>query len=146
MNIDDKLDPEGELLPLDRYIEIHIAAARQLNRLKDQVEQRELNSVKLSTPQSHPPTLTHGDEDVEALNSGPSGEQLRVRIEHDVNMAAIISSAYQKDNTCSKVLSNPKAHLHLGIKDKLIWTKCEGNTDDEATTKRQARKLELIKE
>jgi hypothetical protein len=35
VNVDAKLDPEGSLLPLDRYIEICTVAARQSTRLKD---------------------------------------------------------------------------------------------------------------
>jgi hypothetical protein len=31
VNVDTKLDPEGELLPLDRYVEIRTTAARQSN-------------------------------------------------------------------------------------------------------------------
>jgi hypothetical protein len=51
----------------------------------------------------HPSPVTQEDEDIEALNSRASGEQLHVRMESEVNMAAIISSIYKKVSSVSPV-------------------------------------------
>src|SRR6266481_7209083 len=43
-----KLDPDTELLPVQQYVELHSAVARQSCRLAEQVEQRMLDSDQMN--------------------------------------------------------------------------------------------------
>jgi transposase InsO family protein len=119
---DARLDPDGELLPAQRYVEIRTAVMRRSNRLKERVEQRVLDSQQMNnegvaTPETSP------DNDLLAIESGADGQSLRVSVERDVNLARIVRKWYHEDTVFAKILQNPEAHPRFGISHGLIWTK-----------------------
>ena len=63
VSVDAKLDPNGELLPVQRYIELCSAAARRSCRLVEQTEQRVLDSIQLNA-ESSPIPMGPDDNDL----------------------------------------------------------------------------------
>jgi hypothetical protein len=66
---------------------------------------------------------------VEALTSGPNGEILCVRVECKVNMPAIISGTYKKDNTFFKSVIQSQCA-------PVFWDKEQADLDKKSAWKR----------
>ena len=69
------------------------------------------------------------DDDPPAFMSGADGQSLRVSVERDINLARFVQAHYHKDPLFMKVHHHLEAHLHIGIKDRLIWTKNQMGRD-----------------
>ena len=81
MSADAKLDPDGELLPIQHYVELCSVAARQAHHLAEQTEQHVLNSDQMNAMSS--PTFVGPDNDDSplAIQAGADGQSLRTCIE-----------------------------------------------------------------
>ena len=78
---DEILDPDGELLPVKRFIEIRTNVIRKSRRLKDKpsdalAESVAINNTDTTTNSSSSPD----DDDVVAINSGNDEESLHTCI------------------------------------------------------------------
>jgi hypothetical protein len=119
MNTDARLDPDGEMLPTDRYMEVKTAATRWSNRLtkkKDAqtVESEEMNdSTRRVLPEETPPLKDNDNITVTAASS--DGTTLRTKIESSRDLPKILGEAYHKGAMFSKIMAHPKAHKNFGI-------------------------------
>ena len=75
MTADVWLDPEGDLLPIQRYVEIRATIARWSRRLAEQVKQRVLNSDQMNEGGVDDPNDIPGDEPL-AIVSGADSQSL----------------------------------------------------------------------
>ena len=80
VSADAKLDPEAELLPVQWYIEIHSAAARQSHHLAGRVKQRVLDSAELNQGTTEVPSEPSDDAPL-AFESGVDGQSLHTHVE-----------------------------------------------------------------
>ena len=126
VNTDVRLDPTGDLLPTDRFVELHSAASHRSKQLQEQTEERVLESEALQVDkESHSDSgdiIGEGDN-IEAINASNDGLELRSRVESGINLVKLIQGAYRKDAILSKVLEAPREHPRFGVRDDLIWTK-----------------------
>ena len=90
MSMDAKLDPDGELLPVQHYVELHSAAARWSRRLAEQTEQRVLNSDQLNAMSSPTSMGPDNDDSPLAIQAGADGQSLCTHIEWQVDLACIV--------------------------------------------------------
>jgi hypothetical protein len=129
VNIDIKLDPDGDTLPLDRLTELkqkemRISAACKSQRLKDHIEPREIEAIELASPT--PETVLQSqedDEDVLVFESNSDGTNLRQRIERDNSFLTIVTWNYSKDNLFNKVIQDINAHKRFSLCNDLLFTK-----------------------
>ena len=80
LDTDAKLDPEAELLPIQRYVEICSAAARRSRCLAGRVKQRVLDSAELNQGTTEVPSEPSDDAPL-ALESGVDGQSLCMHVE-----------------------------------------------------------------
>jgi hypothetical protein len=126
MNADARLDPDGELLPTDRYMELKTAATRQSNCLVEKKEARIMeskgmnNSNRRALPKRTLPSID--DEDIVVTAASSDGTTLRTKVENSVDLPKILCEVYH-DTMFSKIMAHPKAHNKFRIRDGLIWTK-----------------------
>ena len=83
------LNPKGELLPVERFVEIRTNAIRKSHRLKDKpsdavAESVVINNTNITTDSSSSPD----NDDVIAINSGNDKESLHTRIEQSFNLTS----------------------------------------------------------
>jgi hypothetical protein len=127
VNIDVRLDPEMETLPLDRKAELEqttrTAATRRSARLPERMEPREIEAIKLREPSAPPESAVDSPPEVLAIEASADGHNLRARLEGDTDFLVLVKEGYKNDSTLSKVLEQPEAHPRFGVKDQLIWTK-----------------------
>ena len=78
VNADIRLDPDGELLPTDCYMELHTAATRQSRRLAEWQESCHIEAeiLNASDGQSPPSKDTSSIDDVTAIAAGNDGKSL----------------------------------------------------------------------
>ena len=78
VNADIRLDPDGKLLPTDRYMELHAAATRQSKRLAERQESRHIKAEILNPghKQSPPSKDTSSIDDVTTIAAGNDGKSL----------------------------------------------------------------------
>ena len=81
VSADVKLDPDGELLPIQRYVELHSAATRWSCRLAEQTEQCVLDSIQLNTESSLIPVGPDEDDSPLAIRAGADGQSLHTHLE-----------------------------------------------------------------
>ena len=81
VSADAKLDPDGELLPVQHYVKLCLAAARQSRRLAEQTEQCVLDSIQLNTESSLIPVGPDEDDSPLAIRAGADGQSLRTHVE-----------------------------------------------------------------
>ena len=87
VSTDAQLDPDGELLPVRRYVKVHAATARRSRHLAEKLEQHVLESDQMnewpreSTVQPVVSENTPPDQPPLAIKSGADGESLRAHIE-----------------------------------------------------------------
>jgi hypothetical protein len=127
VNIDARIDPEMETLPLDRKIELetalHTAATRRSTRLQGNREPRQAEANKVKGGGATSNTGSETLNDVETLDSTTEGIPLQTSVEQRFNIIPIIKEGYKTDSTFKKVLENPKSHRRFGVQDGIIWTK-----------------------
>jgi Integrase zinc binding domain len=127
VNADARLDPYGELLPTNRYMELKTAVTRQSSRLAEKkepqiMESEEMNdSARRALLEDTPPSKDNDDITVTAASS--DGTTLRTKVEGCMDLPKIPHDAYHKDTMFSKIMAHPDAHKKLGIWDGLIWAK-----------------------
>ena len=110
VSADAKLDPDGELLPVQRYVELRSAAARRSRRLAEQTEQCVLDSIQLNTKSSPIPVGPDDDNLPLAIWAGANGQSLRTHVERQVDLACIVQKHYHEDPVFAKILVHPDAH------------------------------------
>jgi Integrase zinc binding domain len=127
VNADARLDPGGELLPTDRYMELKTAVTRQSSRLTEKKEGRIIESKEMndSAQQALPDeTLPSRDNNNIAVTAGSSdGTTLRTKVKGSMDLPKILCDTYHKDTMFSTIMAHPDAHKKFGIQDGLIWTK-----------------------
>ena len=110
MSADAKLDPDGELLPVQHYIELCSAAARWSRCLAEQTEQHVLNSVQLNAESSPIPVEPDEDDSPLAIQAGADGQSLHTHVERQVDLMRIVRKHYHEDPVFAKILVHPDAH------------------------------------
>ena len=127
VNADARLDPDGELLPTDRYMELKTAATRRSDHLAEKKEARIMeseamnDSAQQALPEGTPPS--EDDDDIAVTTASSDGTTLRTKVESSMDLPKILHDAYHKDAMFSKIMAHPDAHKKFGIRDGLIWTK-----------------------
>ena len=117
-------DPDGDLAPIQQFIEIRSQAIRRSQRLQEKTPTVRLESEMLNeTFNNIPEEQEISDEDTIVYTSGNDGKPLLASIEKEFNLNQVIRKFYQQDKRYSKILENPKAHAEFGIKEGLIFTK-----------------------
>ena len=86
VSADTKLDPDRELLPIQRYVKLCSAVARRSCRLAEQMEQHVLDSVQLNAESSPIPMGPDDDDTPLAIQAGADGQSLCVHIEQQVDI------------------------------------------------------------
>ena len=78
VNADIRLDPDGELLPTDRYMDLRTAATRWSKRLTKRQESRHIEAEILDAgdEQSPPSKNTTSSDDVTTIAAGNDGKSL----------------------------------------------------------------------
>ena len=110
MSADVKLDPDGELLPVQRYIELRSAAARRSRRLAEHTEQHVLDSIQLNTKSSPIPVGPDDDDSPLAIRAGADGQSLCTHVERQVDLTRIVQKHYRNDPVFVKILVHPNVH------------------------------------
>ena len=114
MSVDVWLDLDGELLPIQQYIEVCAAIARQSHCLAEKLKPRVLESDQMNKQQHelialpaagpHPPP----DQLPLAIESGVDGRSLHAHVERNFNLADTIRKHYREDPIFAKILARPK--------------------------------------
>ena len=121
---DEILDPDGDLAPIQQFVEIWNNVIRILQRLQERTPTARLESQMLNeTFNNIPVEQETTDEDTIVYTAGSNRKPLLALIEKEFNLNQIIWKFYQQDKMYSKILENPKAHTKFGIKEGLILTK-----------------------
>jgi Integrase zinc binding domain/RNase H-like domain found in reverse transcriptase len=127
VNADARLDPDGKLLPTDRYMELKTAATRRSSRLPEKKEARIIESEEMNDsaqrvlPEDTPPLKD--DDDILVTAASSDGTTLRTKLEDSMDLPKILHNMYHKDAMFSTIMAHPDAHKKFGIRDGLIWTK-----------------------
>ena len=90
VSADTKLDPDGELLPVQHYVELCSVVARWSHRLAEQIEQRVLDSVQLNAESSPISMEPDKDDSPLAIQAGAYGQSLHTHVERQVDLAHIV--------------------------------------------------------
>ena len=115
VNADMRLDPDGELLPTDCYMELYAAATRWSKQLAKQQESRHIEAkiLNASDEQSPPSKDTSSVNDVTAIAAGNDGKSLQTHVEETMDLRAIVNNAYHIDMICAKIIAQPDAYPRL---------------------------------
>jgi RNase H-like domain found in reverse transcriptase len=127
VNADARQDPDGELLPTDRYMELKTALMRWSNHLAEKkeawiIEYEEMNDSAQQALLEETPLLEDND-DIAVMAASSDGTTLRAKLESSMDLPKILCESYCKDAMFSKIMAHPDAHKNFGIRDGLIWTK-----------------------
>ena len=118
------LDPDGDLAPIQQFVEIQNNVIRRSQRLQEKIPAVRLESQMLNETFNNIPEVKEiSDEDTIVYTSGSNGKPLLASIEKEFNLNQVIRKFYRQDKIYSKILENPKAHAKFGIKEGLIFTK-----------------------
>ena len=121
---DEILNPDGDLVPIQRFVEIQSQAIRRSQRLQERTPTARLESQMLNeTFNNIPVEQETPDEDTIVYMAGSNGKPLLALIKKEFDLNQIIWKFYQQDKMYSKILENPKAHAKFGVKEGLIFTK-----------------------
>ena len=93
VNADVRLDPTGDLLPTDRFVELRSAASCRSRRLLEQTKERvlELEALQVDTEsQSDSDDIIRESDDIEAIHASNDGLTLRSRVESGINLVQLI--------------------------------------------------------
>ena len=85
-----KLDPDGELIPVQRYTEMHTAATRRSTCLAEKAQQRVLDSDQMNNQVDDTIANLDSDDNPPAFTSGADGQSLCVSIERDINLTRLM--------------------------------------------------------
>ena len=119
---DEILDPDGDLAPVQRFVEIQSQAIRRSQRLQERTPAARLESQMLNeTFNNIPEEQEITNEDTIIYTAGSNGKPLLASIEKEFDLNQIIRKFYWQDKMYSKILENPKAHAKFGIKEGLIY-------------------------
>ena len=92
---DEILDPEGELLPVKRFVEIQTNAIRKSRRLRDKPSDAVAESVVINNTHNTTNTGSSPDDDDDVtIHSGNDKESLHARIEQSFNLTSRVKQAY----------------------------------------------------
>ena len=99
VNTDIRLDRDGELLPTDRYTEMHAAATRWLKCLAKRQESHHIEAKILNASDKDllPSENTSSADDITTIAAGNDGKSLWTYMEETMNLQAIIKNTYHKD-------------------------------------------------
>ena len=121
---DEILDPDGDLAPIQWFVEIWNQVIRWSQRLQEKTPTGRLESQMLNeTFNNIPEEKEISDEDTIIYTSGSNGKPLLASIKKEFDLNQVIEKFYQQDKIYSKILENPEAHAKFGIKEGLIFTK-----------------------
>ena len=122
VNADIRLDPDGKLLPTDRYMELCAAATRWSKWLTERQESRHIEAKILNAgdKQSPPSKDTSSIDDVTTIAAGNDGKSLWTHVEETMDLRAVIKNAYHKDTICVETIMQPDAYPRFGIWEGLI--------------------------
>ena len=88
---DEVIDPNGELLPVERFIEIQNNVIRQSRRLQDKPSNTMAESVALNNTNKNTDSVSSLDnEDVIAINAGNDKESLHICIDQAFDLNSTI--------------------------------------------------------
>ena len=87
VSADANLNPDGELIPVQWYTEMHTAATRRSTCLAEKAEQRVLDSDQMNHQVDNTVANPDSDDDPPAFMSGADGQSLHISIERDINLA-----------------------------------------------------------
>ena len=90
MSADVKLDPDGELIPVQQYAEMCTAATRRSTCLAEKAEQQVLNSDQMNNQVNDTVADLDSDDDPPAFMSGANGQSLCVCVERDINLVRLM--------------------------------------------------------
>ena len=124
VKVDELLDLDRDLAPVQWFIEIQNNGIRQSQRLQEKIPAAWLESQMLNeTFNKVPVEQEQGDNDTIAHTSDNSRKPLLMVIEKEFNLNKTIMKFYWQDKIYSKILENPKAHVRFGVRQGLIFTK-----------------------
>ena len=148
VQVDRRIDPEGEDLPqertqeiMERVIEIRAMQAlevRRSNRLREAKEQREIEAEELQQDVQqdvdHAASKSRKTKSKEItladiLGHGTHGKQRPLRANKNVgakgndDLIVAIKSKYQKDRLFKVIMEEPERYSTFSVKDKLVWKK-----------------------
>ena len=123
INADEILDPDRDLAPVQRFVEIQNQAIRRSQRLQEKTPARLESQMINETFKNIPEEKELSDEDTIAYTSGSNGKPLLASVEKEFDLNQVIKKFYQQDKIYTKILENPKAHAKFGIKKGLIFMK-----------------------
>jgi hypothetical protein len=109
VNADARLDPDGELLPTNRYMELKTAATRRSNCLTKKkeawiVESEEMNdSAQRVLLEETPPS--EDDDDIAVTTASSDGTTLRTKFEGSIDLPKILQESYRKGAMFSKIMA-----------------------------------------
>ena len=106
------LDLDGDLAPIQQFIEIQNNAIRRLQRLQEKIPAVRLESQMLNETFNKVPVEQEQqeDDDTIAYTSANNGKLLLMIIKKEFDLNKIIMKFYWQDKIYSKILENPKAH------------------------------------
>ena len=90
VSADTKLNPDGELIPVQQYAKMHIAATRQSIRLAEKGEQRVLDSDQMNNQVDNAVADPDSDDNPPAFMSGADRQSLRICVERDINLVQLV--------------------------------------------------------
>ena len=112
VNTDSQLDPEGEDLPWNCVVEMHVMTTRSCGQRETTPERDALaNELATHVPLLEPPESDPGNGQdptiFEALTAGP---ELRKHVEEASNFLDMVKRGYRKDTLFSKVLKDKEKY------------------------------------
>ena len=123
VNIDVRLDPMGETLPLGRFEELRVMRLRLREKVEDRVEESaKLNEGTRSEPDKGkvPPISQEEVSWTTALTKGPP---LMPIIAQEIEFMTEVKKGYKDDTTFNKIIRAPEEHQLFEVRDGAIWTK-----------------------
>ena len=90
MSADMKLDPDGELIPVQWYAEMRTTATRQSTHLAEKGKQHMLDSDQMNKQVDNSVADPDSDYDPPAYTAGVDGQSLRICVERDFNLARLV--------------------------------------------------------
>ena len=122
--MDEILDPDRDLAPVQQFVEIQSQEIRRSQRLWEKTPIARLETQMLNeTFNNIPEEQEISDKDTIIYTSGSNGKPLLASIEKEFDLNQVIRKFYQQDKIYSKILENPKAHAKFEVKEELIFTK-----------------------
>ena len=102
---DELLDPDGDLAPIQKFVEIQNNMIRRLQRLQEKIPAAGLESQMLNeTFNNVPVEQEQGHDDTIAYMSANNRKLLLTIIEKEFTLNKIIMKFYQQDKIYSKIL------------------------------------------